>query len=269
MRLVDSHSHLQSVQFDLDRDDVVNRALDLDMGTIIVGTDFPSSRQAVEMAEQYPLCWAAIGQHPADNKDEWHMDCYQELAHSDKVVAVGEIGLDYYRLEGSQFEIEQEKRRQQTLFIRQVELANELKLPVVAHCREAYDQLTDWLTKKVIQFPNGAVIHCFTGTVDQLEALVGFPDVYIGLTGIVTFAKAENVREAAKVVPLDRLLVETDSPFLSPEPHRGKRAEPSHVALVAVEIAKLREVEVETVEQATTENAVRLFQLTVPGSTVS
>ena len=284
MTLIDSHCHIDGPQFDEDRDDVVRRAREAGVAVMLnVGTGNPHSddfRRAVRVAESYENVWASVGVHPHDAKlyDDRAEEHLLELARgSEKVIAWGEIGLDYY-YDHSPRDV------QRDVFRRQIRLAKELDLPIIVHSRDANDDTVEILKEEnsLQAKANGleltansfgaeknsrkplalshkpGVMHCFGGTPEMALALieVGF---YISFAGNVTFKKAEELREAARVVPLDRLLVETDCPFLTPVPHRGKRNEPAMVVHTAQFLAELKGVEFDVLARQTTENFSRLF----------
>jgi TatD DNase family protein len=282
--LVDSHCHIDGPQFDEDRDEVVARARDAGVAAMLnVGTGDPHSddfRRAVRVAESYENVWASVGVHPHDAKlyDDRAEEHLLELAReSAKIIAWGEIGLDYY-YDHSPRDVQRE------VFRRQIRIAKELNVPIIVHSRDANDD-TVAILKDEYSLPakaNGleltanssdvyenshkplalshkpGVMHCFGGTPEMAVALmdVGF---FISFAGNVTFKKAEELREAARVVPLDRLLVETDCPFLTPVPHRGKRNEPAMVVHTAQFLAELKGVEFDLLAKHTTENFSRLF----------
>lgn len=260
MIFVDSHCHIDGEQFDNDRDEVVARATAAGVRAMLnVGTGDPHSgeiERAVRVAERYENVFASVGVHPHDAKlyDDQAESHLVELARSPKVIAWGEIGLDYY-YDHSPREI------QVDVFGRQVRTAAELGLPIIVHSRDANDETVELLRKECsgADFPGG-VMHCFGGTPEMAEALldIGF---YISFAGNVTFKKADNLRDAARVVPLDRLLIETDCPFLTPVPFRGKRNEPGYAVHTAAFISELLGVEIGELADATTANFIRLFRL--------
>jgi len=256
--LVDSHSHISMRQFDKDRDQVMARARDAGVVAIIdVGLDLESSRAAIGLAERYAGVFATVGFHPhsASQMKDDDVDRLAELAQHPRVVAIGETGLDFYRNRSP-------REAQITAFKRQLELAHRLGLPVVVHSRQANDEvlgiLADWAGGS--SGPLG-VLHCFSGDKELGRRYVemGF---LLSIAGPVTYSKSSAV-EVARELPLDKLLIETDCPFLTPEPYRGKRNEPAYVSLVAERIAEIRGVSVDMVAQRTAENAIRLFQLPV------
>jgi TatD DNase family protein len=260
MTLIDSHCHIDGEAFDSDRDEVVQRARDAGVSLMLtIGTGDPHSgdfRNAVAVAEQYDNVYASVGVHPHDaklydNAAEKHL---KELAASDKVVAWGEIGLDYY-YDRSPREV------QRDVFRRQIRTAREVGLPIIVHSRDA-----DYETVEIIKDAcggadfRGGIMHCFGGTPEMAKQLMdlGF---LISFAGNVTFKKAENLREAVRVVPLEKLLVETDCPFLTPEPLRGKRNEPAYVEYTARFLAALYDVEFDILAERTTRNFLDFFGL--------
>jgi TatD DNase family protein len=259
--LVDSHCHIDGERFDADRDDVVQRAREAGLAYLLnVGTGDPRSddfRRAVAVAEMHNNVYAAVGVHPHDAKlfDDAAEQHLVELATgSEKVIAWGEIGLDFY--------YDQSPREVQVnVFRRQIRKARELGLPIIIHSRDANEETAQILSEECgYDGFRGGIMHCFGGTPDMAEKLMAL-GFLISFAGNVTFKKAENLRDAARVVPLDRLLVETDCPFLSPEPMRGKRNEPAFVVHTARFLANLYAVEFETLAAKTTENFLDFFKL--------
>lgn len=261
MVLVDSHCHIDSTDFDADRDAAIERAQAAGVEYLLnVGTGEPVSgnfERAVQLAESRQNVFTAIGVHPHDAKtfDEQAESQLRGLANgSRKVVAWGEIGLDYY-YEHSPREV------QRAVFRRQIRIARELGLPIIIHSRDADDETVEILTEECShrEFVGG-VMHCFGGSAQMAEDLmqIGF---YISFAGNVTFKKAENLRDAARVVPLEKLLVETDCPYLAPIPFRGKRCEPAFVVETAKFLAEFKGVELEKLARATTENFLNLFRI--------
>ncbi|MGD1995537.1 MAG: TatD family hydrolase [Anaerolineae bacterium] len=250
MRLVDSHAHLDFHHFDADREAVIGRAREADIVAILnVGADLASSRAAVALAEEYDFIYAAVGVHPHDAKTVTPvvLDELRGLSGHPKVIAVGEIGLDYYR-DRSPREV------QRGAFADQLELAAEVELPVVVHSRDAHQDVLSRLR----QWNGIGVLHTYSAGPGRLEEVLelGF---YIGISGPATFPKARQLRAVAAAVPLERLLVETDCPYLTPEPFRGQRNEPAYVRYVAEAVARARDVPPEVVAEATTKNVGRLF----------
>ena len=248
--LTDTHAHLDYLPSER-LPGVLGRAREAGVSKIItVGTGVDSSRRAIEIATGGPGVFAAVGVHPHDaaaaGEDDWR--AIAELAASERVVAVGETGLDYFYEHSS-------KDSQRAVFERQLDLAERLELPVIIHCRDAYADLEEILER---HRPVRAVLHCFSGGPEEVETFLDL-GCYISFSGIVTFANAEAVRRAAAMVPWDRLLFETDCPYLTPSPHRGRKNEPAYVALVAAKIAEVKEATIKKAVKAATANADRLF----------
>ncbi|HEV2764962.1 MAG TPA: TatD family hydrolase [Pyrinomonadaceae bacterium] len=260
---VDSHAHIDGEEFDADRDAVVARARAAGVRAILnVGTGDPHSgdlERAVALAERFEDVWAAVGVHPHDARlfDDAAAERLRSLVRrSPRVVAWGEIGLDYH-YDNSPREAQRE------VFARQLRMAREANLPVVIHSREADEDTARILRDVWAGAPRGGVMHCFGGGPALAEAALEM-GLLISFAGNVTFKKAEPLREVARVVPLERLLVETDCPFLAPVPFRGRRNEPAHVVETARFLASLRGLEASELGRATTENFLRLFDLTLP-----
>lgn len=252
MPLIDSHTHLDFPQFDDDRHAVIGRARGAGLVSIVnVGTSVASSRASVALAEEHDFIYATVGIHPhdAETADQDALDELRALAHHPKVVAIGETGLDYYRDHSL-------RPTQRQAFRDQLALASTLERPVVIHSREAHDEvfaaLRDW--------EGTGVLHTYAGGPEHLEEAIDM-DFFIGISGPVTFSNAEVLRDVVRAVPLSRLVVETDCPYLTPEPHRGARNEPTYVQYVVEAIARARKEPVEHIADATTENARTLFRL--------
>ena len=261
---IDSHCHLDGHRFDSDREQVIARAREAGVTNMLaIGTgDGPGTLDcAVKIAEQYEFIYGTVGIHPheAQLAKDADFDQLDQLARNPKVIAWGEIGLDYY-YDHSPREI------QQSVFIRQMELARAAKLPIVIHCRpsenseNAWDDCLALIEQHWRPSGLGGVLHCFTGSWAHAKRALetGF---MISFAGNVTFPKAEQIRESAKQVPLDRIFIETDSPFLAPVPHRGKRNEPAFVKEVARQIGELRGLSIEAIAEITSENFLRFFAL--------
>lgn len=255
MTLVDSHCHLDDRQFDPDREAVISRALEAGVSCMLAigtGDGPPDLEAAIRLADAFPQVWATVGVHPHDARkatpETWrHM---RELLSHPKVVAVGEIGLDYYYDHSP-------RQTQRAVFLEQLELAAEARKPVIIHTREAWEETLSLLRTHWAPTGFGGVFHCFSGgPAEAREALgLGF---HLGFGGVVTFPKAERVREAARYVPADRLLLETDAPYLAPVPHRGKRNEPAFILETARRLAAERGEPPETLAANTTRNFQRL-----------
>lgn len=254
--LFDSHCHLNDESLYDHIDQVIEDAKKTGVYKfLVVGYDKKSSLLAVEIAKKYPECYAAIGFHPTEIFDVSEED-YQatmELIKEPKVVAIGEIGLDYHWIK------ELDKRDlQKKWFIKQIEFANEHHLPVSIHNRESNEDCIKLLKEHTPKF--GGVMHCYSGSVEMLKDVLDL-GLMISLGGPVTFTNAKTPKEVAENVPLDRLLLETDAPYLTPHPHRGEKNEPKHICLVSEEIARLKDISKKHVEQVTYENACRLFNI--------
>jgi TatD DNase family protein len=266
--LIDSHCHIDGEAFDDDRDDVVRRAREVGVVAMLnIGTGDPHSddfRKAVAVAEKYGNVFASVGVHPHDAKlyDDKAEEHLIDLAKSEKVIGWGEIGLDYY-YDHSPRDVQRE------VFRRQICTARDLDLPVIIHSRDADDETVEILTEEFSEKTENSklkteswrgIMHCFGGTPKMAEALMplGF---MISFAGNVTFKKAENLRDAARVVPLDKLLVETDCPFLTPIPFRGKRNEPAYVEHTARFLADLYGTTFEKLASQTTKNFIDFFGL--------
>ena len=253
--LIDTHAHLNDEIFAKDLKEVVARAREAGVKTIVnVGYDLPSSHKAVDIAGKYELCYAAVGVHPhdAETVTVTTYDELQRLLKMPKVVAIGEIGLDYYRDLSP-------RDRQQQVFREQISLAKENKMPITIHDRDAHGDILNILKEEQAgEF--GGILHCFSGSWEMAKVCMklGF---HISLAGPVTFKNARRLQEIAVKIPLDRLLVETDCPYLTPEPYRGKRNEPAYVADIAKFIAALRNMSFEELAGITTANAKEVFGL--------
>ena len=266
MRMVDTHCHLHRAEFDPDRDEIVARAREAGVVALLdPATDSASNQTVVDLAQRYPEVYAALGVHPHDaaQMTPEGLQELEALAQVEKVVAIGEIGLDYYR-NLSPKEIQQETFRKLLL------LAKKLKQPVILHCRgegavntsggvgqEAYEDLFKIL-KEILTPPIQGLLHCFSGTVEIAQQALAM-GLHLSFAGNLTFPKAEPLRAVAKVVPQDKVVLETDAPFLSPQTYRGKRNEPSYLSELVQEWAELRGATPQEIAEQTTENAFRLF----------
>jgi TatD DNase family protein len=261
--LVDSHAHIDGEEFDADRVEVVARARAAGVGAILnVGTGDPHGgnfERAVALAEEYEGVYAAAGVHPHDARlytDAAERHLLDVLGRSKRVVALGEIGLDYH-YDNSPRDVQRE------VFARQLRLAMKASLPVIIHSREADEETVEILREEYAGAPRGGVMHCFGGGRKMAEDVLAL-GFHISFAGNVTFKKADVLREVAREVPLERLLVETDCPYLSPVPFRGRRNEPVHVVETARFLAELRGVETEELGRVTSENFARLFGVELP-----
>jgi len=250
MALVDSHCHLQTAAFDADRDEVLARALDRLAWLVVVGDELDHSREALAMTG--PRVRATVGIHPhhAVEADGRAFGALRELALDPRAAAVGEVGLDYYYEHAP-------RDRQREALLAQLDLAATIGKPVVIHCRDAEDDMAAILEDAHARL-SGGVMHCFSGTAAFAERCLAW-GFHVSFAGNVTVSKADAIRDAAAIVPMDRLLVETDSPYLAPHPLRGKRCEPAFVEHTARFIADLKGVPFDEFTECTTENAARLF----------
>jgi TatD DNase family protein len=261
VRLVDTHCHLNFDNYDEDRSDVVNRAAEVSVTRIInPAVDLETSRESLHLAKAYPGVYAAVGIHPNSTADfaASMLDEIKSAAREPKVVAIGEIGLDYYWDNSP-------KKMQFQAIEAQLALAASLELPVIIHNREASDDVIAILETWIRTLPEAlqtrpGVLHSFSApqAIAERALAAGF---YLGFTGPITYKNADQLRHIAARVPLNRILVETDGPFLTPIPHRGKRNEPAYIPLMVDRLAALKQISVEEMAEATTINAERLFQL--------
>ena len=251
--LFDTHAHLNDPAFDEDREALMAGLADKGIGLVMnAGCSLQSSKDIIKMAERYPWLYASVGSHPdsADEVNEEVIEQYRQLCCHEKVKAIGEIGLDYY-YEDIPREI------QKKAFRMQMALANELDMPVIIHEREAHD---DGM-RIVKEFPKvKGVFHCYSGSAEMARQLVNM-GWYIGFTGVLTFKNARKAVETAASVPLERIVLETDCPFMAPEPYRGKRNDPGYLPKMAEKLAEIRGISVEEAIAATTENAKRLYRI--------
>lgn len=249
MKLVDTHCHIYGESYKDDLDEVLLRTGNQLEFIVNIGYDEKSSEIAVELADKYSFIYATVGVHPTDIStytDEVEEKLF-ELAKNKKVVAIGEIGLDYYWMKDP-------KEVQAIYFRKQMEIARKLSLPVVIHTRDAMEDTVNILNEyKDIK----GIMHCYPGSFETAKTLMD--RYYFGVAGVVTFKNNVKTKEFVEKMPLDRLIIETDSPYLTPMPHRGKRNEPSYVEFVAQEIAKIKGISYEEVVRVTTENAKKVY----------
>jgi TatD DNase family protein len=251
--LFDTHVHLNAEQYQDDLQEVIDRALSAGVTyMVVVGFDRPTIKRAIELAEGYDFIYASVGWHPVDAIDmtEDDLQWIESLAGHPKVVALGEMGLDYY-WDKSPKDIQKE------VFRKQIQLARKVKLPIIIHNREATADIIEILKEEKAE-EVGGIMHCFSGSPETAQQCIKM-NFYISLGGPVTFKNAKQPKKVAEVVPLDRLLIETDAPYLTPHPFRGKRNEPGYVKLVAQQIAEIKGKNLEEISRATTENAKKLF----------
>ena len=257
--LIDSHCHLDMDAYQEDLNAVLLNAAEAGISRIItIGIDLASSKRAVELAAAHPGLYATVGIHPHSAEEVSSQACQQlkSLAAMDRVVGYGEIGLDYAK-QYAPVDI------QRNGFSRQLELARQLDLPVVIHDREAHDDTLALLREKG-PFPAGGVMHCFSGDVSLAEQVLAL-GFYISIPGIVTFKNATDLQQVVREIPLERMLLETDGPFLAPVPWRGKRNQPGHLLYTAAKVAALRNIPLAEVADQTRRNTEQLFNLS-PGS---
>ncbi len=282
MYLVDSHAHLDSARYDEDRDDLLRRSYEAGVRMILsigIGDGPAFMHHALELSHQYagrtgfPCIYASAGVHPQEAAlaDDAAMDKLAQLAKDDRCIAIGEIGLDYYHEENPPIEV------QRAVFLRQMEIATAAKLPILIHCRpsdgatpaalarfgpaDAWDDTLTLIEQYWKPHNLGGVLHCFTGTIDHARRALdcGF---LISFAGNITYPKAQNIRDVAAFVPEDRMLVETDAPFLAPVPNRGQRNEPAWTVFTARKLAEVRGLDEGAVASITTENFCRFFSVT-------
>jgi TatD DNase family protein len=251
--LFDTHVHLNADQYKDDLEEVIERAQSAGVEyMVVVGFDRETIQKAMEITEKYDFIYASVGWHPVDAVDmkpedlEW----IQELASHPKVVALGEMGLDYYWDKSP-------KDVQQEVFRQQIRLARKVNLPIIIHNRDATEDVVRILKEEKVE-EVGGIMHCFTGSLEVAKQCMDM-NMYISFGGPVTFKNAKKPKEVAVQIPLDKLLIETDCPYLTPHPYRGKRNEPSYVSYVAEQIAELKEMDYEELARKTTENAKKLF----------
>ena len=251
--LFDTHAHMNDPAFDADREEILLGLKDKGVHYMMnVGCCMESSRDCIAMAEKHPFVYAAVGSHPdsADEVNESVLDAYRQMAQHPKVKAIGEIGLDYHYED-----IPREIQKQ--AFRMQMELAQELNMPVIVHERDAHD---DGM-RIVKEFKNvTGVFHCYSGSAEMARQLVDM-GWYIGFTGVLTFKNARKAVETAQQIPLERIVLETDCPFMAPEPFRGKRNDPGYLYRMAEQLAQIRGIDVEQVQTVTTENAKKLYRI--------
>jgi len=248
----DSHAHYDDEAFDADRDQLLSSLLQNNVSNIInIGADMPSSRRSIEIAEKYPFAYAAVGVHPHDAKNftDSDLDELKVMSAHPKAVAIGEIGLDYH-YDNSPREAQKE------VFKKQLCLAKELDMPVIIHSREATEDTLSILK----EFTPKGVVHCFSGSVETAKTVLDM-GMYISLGGPVTYKNAVKTVEVAAFVPIDKLLIETDCPYLAPVPYRGKRNSSLYIHATAEKIAEIKGMTVEELARITLDNTKRLFNI--------
>jgi len=252
MKLIDTHTHVNFPEFIQDAPEVIERALEAGIGMINVGTDLENSEKAAALAENFDNVWAACGLHPNDFSKGFDYDAFKSLARDENIVAIGETGLDFYRTKDKDFQAQQKE-----FFLKHVELAKEIKKALIVHCREAYAEAFQVLEKEIRNLP-GVVVHSFTGTWEEAKRFVDL-GTHLSFNGILTFT--HDYDKMVAKVPMENILLETDAPFLAPEPYRGRRNEPLFVQFAAQQLAKIKKMEIEEVSKITTDNAKKLFKL--------
>lgn len=255
--LFDTHAHYDSRQFNADRDEVLSGLKERGVSLVVnPGCDIPTSRMAVELAERYPFVYAAVGFHPEEleGAELTDLEVIRQLAAHEKVVAIGEIGLDYYWVKD-----EAGRRKEQEFFRAQMALAEELDLPVIVHDREAHGD-----TLAIVkEFPHvRGVFHCYSGSVEMARELVDMGWM-ISFTGVLTYHNARKSVEAAQAIPMDRLMIETDAPYMAPVPHRGKRNDSGYVLHTCEKLAEIKGLSLEECAKITLENGCRFFGIHV------
>lgn len=258
LNLIDTHTHLNDVKFADDLDEVIQRASDAGVERMIVcGYDLQSSESAIQLANTYESVFATVGIHPHDAKSytKEAESILKEFAADRKVLAIGEIGLDFHYNFSP-------REKQFAAFEAQIQLAKKLGLPIVVHSRESNPEALEILKSRSRDVV-GCVFHCFSGDADFAREVLemGF---YIGIDGPITYKASQKLRDVVAMCPLDRLLIETDCPYLTPVPHRGKRNEPAYVVYVAEQIAAIKGLTLEVLAQTTTDNAKKLFAAREP-----
>jgi TatD DNase family protein len=266
MELIDSHAHIDGPQFAEDRDAMLTRAQAAGVSTILAignGSGPEKLDAAIPFAEAHDRIYTTVGIHPHEAKEFAinHIGVMRQIAKHPKVIAWGEIGLDYF-YDHSPRDV------QKNVFAEQMMLAREAKLPIIIHCRDAWDDCLRLLEEAWKPTGLGGILHCFTSTLDHAKKGLdmGF---LISFTGNISYPKAQNIRDVAKALPLSNILIETDCPYLAPQPHRGKRNEPAYVLEVAKALANVRDLDLPEIAAKTTENFRRFFRLTRPDASTA
>jgi len=276
-KLIDTHAHVNFNSFKDDADEVITRAHDADINMFLVGSQINTSKRAIAYAEKYKDIYAIIGLHPVhlvefyvdeqevnfkSRKEEFDYEAYRELALNPKTIGIGECGLDYSKIDDVPGDNEEIKKHQKSTFRKQIELSLEVGKPLAIHCRDAYEDVLLEIRKFISDTGKTpkALMHCYLGTKELAKEFIklGF---YISFSGIITFKNAGELGEVVKSVPMSRILVETDCPYLAPEPKRGQRNEPLYVKYTAKKVAELKGESSEKVFLETTNNAKKLFNI--------
>ncbi len=254
MKLFDTHTHLEDRRFDEDRDKLIAALKGNNVvKAVTVGTNMETSQQCIDIAEKYEGIYAAVGLHPHDAKDfkDTDIQAFEKMARNKNVVAIGEIGLDYH------YDFSP-RDRQMHAFEMQIDMAKGLNLPAVYHIREAFGDFLPMVRQG--RCVNNAVMHCYGGSVESAKICLD-AGMMISFTGVITFKNASKILDVVKYVPLERLMIETDCPYMAPVPHRGKRNEPAYVIEVAKTMAQIKGISIEEMAEITYNNAVGFFNL--------
>ena len=253
--IIDTHCHLDDERYNDDLDEVLHNAQKVGVDKFIIpGADSRTLKRAIEIAEQYENVYFSVGVHPYDIKG-YDRSYLEQFVNHPKCVAVGECGLDYFRLPEDEEEIAKEKEAQKKVFVDQILWAKEMKKPLIVHVRESSVDCLELLDKYA--GVEGGVLHCYNADESLLKLVK--KNFYYGIGGVLTFKNAKKLINVYNKIPMDRLLIETDAPYLTPHPHRGERNEPSYTTLVADKMAELSELSVDSIKKLSTENAYRLF----------
>ncbi|MBU4304127.1 MAG: TatD family hydrolase [Candidatus Omnitrophica bacterium] len=260
--LIDTHCHLDFSQFDAERSRVIERAQAADVAYIVnVGADVAGSQESVRLSQQYQCVFAAVGIHPhyASAVTEADMRRIEALSQEKKIVAIGEVGLDYFG-GNVQYRVDETNKRKQADLLRYfIGLAAERRLPLILHCRQAKEDMAQ-IIRGELKAPVRAVMHCFSQDKEFLDLCLD-KGMYVSFTANITYKKADGLRALVAYAPLERILLETDAPFLAPQEHRGRRNEPAYVVHVAREIARIKNIDMEKVAEITTRGACKMFGL--------
>lgn len=256
MMLSDSHAHLDDARFENEVESIIGNAREAGVGFILnPGCNVPTSQRAVALSQEYPEVYAGVGFHPSDCSDfveSIHIPMLRDWCALEKTLAIGEIGLDYYYDDGAPREV------QKKVFEAQIDLANTLAMPIIVHDRDAHGDTLD-MVRSCLQPEAGGVFHSYSGSVEMARQLLDM-GLYLSIGGPLTFKNSRKAPDVVAYAPLDRLLIETDSPYLTPEPLRGKRNEPAYVAYVAKKVAEIKGISVDAVAEQTSQNCRALFK---------
>ena len=254
MKIFDTHAHYDDAKFDEDRENLLKEIYDFGVKKYVnIGCNIDTSKKSIELAEKHNFIYASCGIHPSEIKEKYieQINEIEKLAQNDKVVAIGEIGLDYHWDKDN-------KELQKEVFLKQIEIANKLKLPIIIHTREAIQDTIEIL--KQYKFENSGIIHCCSFNKDLVETGLK-AGLYIAFGGTCTFKNSKNANEIIELVPMEKMLIETDSPYLAPEPKRGTRNDSRNLEFVINKIAEVKKIDSEDVANKTFENALKIFQI--------